>query len=220
MRVILLGAPGSGKGTQAVLLERRLGLPKISTGDILRAAVQAATPLGLKVKDRMARGELVEDALVAALVEERVRRPECDAGYVLDGYPRTLAQARDIERMDGERSEIVLEIALPDEVLLERLSRRWVCPRCEAVTTQSRPGEIPSNLCPACKTPLAQREDDTPEVVRERLRIYQDQTRPLRDYYAGKKTHRLVDGSGGVEDVYHRIAAVVKAALASRATRQ
>lgn len=217
MRVILLGAPGSGKGTQAVLIEQRLGLPKISTGDILRAAVQDGTPLGLKVKDRMARGGLVEDEIVAALVEERIRRPECRGGYVLDGYPRTMGQARDVERMDGGRPEVVLEIALTDEILVERLSRRWVCPHCEAVTTQSRPGEIPGNLCPACRNPLVQREDDTPEVVRERLRIYQDQTRPLRDYYAGKKTHRLVDGSGSVEDVYNRIAAAVKAALASRA---
>jgi adenylate kinase len=217
MRVILLGAPGSGKGTQAVLLEQRLGFPKISTGDILRAAVRDGTPLGLKVRDLMARGELVEDGIVAALVEESIQRPGCRRGYVLDGYPRTLSQARDIDRMDGGRPEIVLEIALAEQVLLDRLSRRWVCPGCKAVTTQAGPGEIPGNLCPACKTPLVQRDDDRPEVVRERLRIYQEQTRPLRDYYAAKKTYRLVDGGGSVEDVYLRISAAVKAGLAARA---
>jgi len=216
MRVILLGAPGSGKGTQAVLVERRFGFPKISTGDILRAAVQGETPLGLKVRDLMARGELVEDSIVAALVEDRIRQPECRNGYVLDGYPRTLGQARDIERMDGDRPEIVLEIALSEQIVLERLSRRWVCPRCKAITTQSQPGEIPGNRCPACRSQLAQRDDDKPEVVRERLRIYQEQTRPLREYYTVKKAFRLVDGSGGVEDVHLRIAAAINAVLASR----
>jgi len=216
MRVILLGAPGSGKGTQAVLIESRYGFPKISTGDILRSAVQDGTPVGLKVRDLMNRGELVGDDIVAALVEEQIRRPESRNGYVLDGYPRNLAQARDIERMDGSRPEAVLEIGLSEEILLERLSRRWVCPRCKTIATQAKPGEVPGNRCPKCREPLIQRDDDKPEVIRERLRVYQEQTRPLREYYANKNAFSLIDGSGTVEGVFLLLSIVLDARLASR----
>lgn len=216
MRVILLGAPGSGKGTQAVLIESRYGFPKISTGDILRSAVQDGTPVGLKVRNLMNRGELVGDDIVAALVEEQIRRPESRNGYVLDGYPRNLAQARDIERMDGSRPEAVLEIGLSEEILLERLSRRWVCPRCKTITTQAKPGEVPGNRCPKCREPLVQRDDDKPEVIRERLRVYQEQTRPLREYYANKNAFSLIDGSGTVEGVFLLLSIVLDARLASR----
>jgi adenylate kinase len=220
MRVILLGPPGSGKGTQAVLIEKRYGFPKISTGDILRAAVQEGTPLGLKVRDLMNRGELVGDDIVASLVEERIQRPESRNGYVLDGYPRNLAQARDVERMDGSRPELALEIALSEQLLLERLSRRWVCLRCKAVTTQAKPGEVPGNRCPECREPLVQRDDDKPEIIRERLKVYQEQTRPLRDYYAGKNVFQLVDGSGTMEGVFLLLSAVLDARLASRKSGQ
>ncbi|MCJ7588945.1 MAG: adenylate kinase [Candidatus Aminicenantes bacterium] len=216
MRVILLGAPGSGKGTQAVLIESRYGFPKISTGDILRSAVQDGTPVGLKVRDLMNRGELVGDDIVAALVEEQIRRPESRNGYVLDGYPRNLAQAREIERMDGSRPEAALEIGLSEEILLERLSRRWVCPRCKTITTQAKPGEVPGNRCPKCREPLVQRDDDKPEVIRERLRVYQEQTRPLREYYANKNAFSLIDGSGTVEGVFLLLSIVLDARLASR----
>lgn len=216
MRVILLGAPGSGKGTQAVLIESRYGFPKISTGDILRSAVQDGTPVGLKVRDLMNRGELVGDDIVAALVEEQIRRPECRNGYVLDGYPRNLAQARDVERMDGSRPEAALEIGLSEEILLERLSRRWVCPRCKTIATQAKPGEVPGNRCPKCREPLIQRDDDKPEVIRERLRVYQEQTRPLREYYANKNVFSLIDGSGKVEGVFLLLSIVLDARLASR----
>ena len=216
MRVILLGAPGSGKGTQAVLIESRYGFPKISTGDILRSAVQDGTPVGLKVRDLMNRGELVGDDIVAALVEEQIRRPESRNGYVLDGYPRNLAQAREIERMDGSRLEAALEIGLSEEILIERLSRRWVCPRCKTITTQAKPGEVPGNRCPKCREPLVQRDDDKPEVIRERLRVYQEQTRPLREYYANKNAFSLIDGSGTVEGVFLLLSIVLDARLASR----
>jgi len=216
MRVILLGAPGSGKGTQAVLIESHYGFPKISTGDILRSAVQDGTPVGLKVRDLMNRGELVGDDIVAALVEEQIRRPESRNGYVLDGYPRNLAQAREIERMDGSRLEAALEIGLSEEILIERLSRRWVCPRCKTITTQAKPGEVPGNRCPKCREPLVQRDDDKPEVIRERLRVYQEQTRPLREYYANKNAFSLIDGSGTVEGVFLLLSIVLDARLASR----
>jgi adenylate kinase len=216
MRVILLGAPGSGKGTQAVLVEKRYGFPKISTGDILRAAVQEGTPLGLQVRELMGRGELVGDSIVAALVEERIRRPECRNGYVLDGYPRNLAQARDVERMDGGRPELALEIALSDELLLERLSRRWVCPACQAVVNRTRTGAAPDDRCLRCGTALVQRDDDKPEVIRERLRVYREQTRPLRDYYAAKNVLQLIDGSGTVEGVFLLLTAALDARLAAK----
>jgi len=216
MRVILLGAPGSGKGTQAVLIESRYGFPKISTGDILRSAVQDGTPVGLKVRDLMNRGELVGDDIVAALVEEQIRRPECRNGYVLDGYPRNLAQARDVERMDGSRPEAALEIGLSEEILLERLSGRRICPRCKTVTALTGPVGERNNRCPACRGHLVRRDDDEPEVIRERIRIYREQTRPLREYYTNKNVFSLIDGSGTVDGVFLLLSIVLDARLASR----
>lgn len=216
MRVILLGPPGSGKGTQAELIESRYGFPKISTGDILRSAVREETPLGLQVRDLMNRGELVGNEIVAALVQEQILRPECRNGYVLDGYPRNLAQARDIERMDGDRPETVLEIGLSDEILLDRLSKRRICPRCKTIAAVTEPAGEATSRCPKCRGPLVQRDDDKPGVILERISIYREQTRPLREYYASKQVFNLIDGSGSMKTVFFLLSAVLDVRLAAR----
>jgi adenylate kinase len=199
MRIILLGAPGSGKGTVAEALRAACGFPKISTGDLLREAVREKTPLGLVAASQMGQGGLVDDATVLALLRERLDAADCRAGYVLDGFPRTLAQADSLDTLAPAGPEIVFDLRVSDDVVLERLANRLTCPKCEAIYHRlNKPPKAPG-ICDLCGAALVQRKDDTPEVIRERLKTYHAKTEPLVARYAAKGVlHRInADAAAG-----------------------
>jgi adenylate kinase len=216
MRIILFGPPGSGKGTQADLVERRYGFPKISTGDLLRRAVREKTALGLKAEALMNRGELVSDEIVEGLVRERLASPDTRQGYLLDGFPRNLAQVRSLEVMDGSRPEVVIEIEVDDRALVERIQGRLTCRNCGAVYNLRLQKPRVEGRCDVCGGELYQRADDRPEVIRERLRVYREQTEKIRAHYEAKGVSRRVDGSGSPDEVFRRVAAVLDGELARR----
>jgi len=216
MRVILFGPPGSGKGTQADLVERHYGFPKISTGDLLRRAVQDRTPLGIRAEEMMNRGELVADDIVNGLVRERITSPDAERGYVLDGFPRNLAQVHSLESMDGERSEVVIEIDVDRETLVERMQGRLTCRNCGAVTNRSLRKPRTEGRCDVCGGELYQRDDDRPEVISERLRVYRETTEKVRAHYQAKGVFHRVDGAASVDEVFGRIRAVLDGILALR----
>lgn len=209
MRVILLGPPGSGKGTQGDLLEKRYGLPKISTGDLLRREVRSGTPLGKKAEASMGRGELVSDEIVIEMLQKRIARPDCRRGYILDGFPRNIAQALKLERIIGISPEIVFDIHLRESILVNRLSQRRICPGCGAIYSLLTLSAKNQEACQACGSALIQRNDDTPKVIKERLKVYHEQTVPLIGYYRRRNVYHKVDGEGKVEDVFDRISAIL-----------
>lgn len=209
MRLILLGAPGSGKGTLGEMISRATGFPRVSTGDLLRKAVREGTPVGRKAEAVMKAGGLVDDATVVELVRDRIAAADCLGGYILDGFPRTVAQARAVEAIDSSRPELVLDLTASEESIVERLSGRRVCPACGAVFHVTRKPSKAPGVCDVCGADLIQRPDDAPATVRERLRVYREVTAPLEDYYRRKGTYREVDGEGFADDVYTRIAAVM-----------
>ena len=217
MRMILLGPPGAGKGTQATFLTKHFGIPQISTGDMLRAAVKAGTPLGLAAKKVMDAGKLVSDDIIIGLVKERLREPDCAAGYLFDGFPRTIAQA---EAMRAARVgiDLVLEIAVPDADIIERMSGRWVHPASgRTYHVRNNPPRV-AGLDDVTGEPLVQRDDDREEIVRKRLEVYHAQTRPLVDYYsawaaagaAGAPRYRAISGVGTVESIQNRVLEVLE----------
>lgn len=190
LNLIMLGPPGAGKGTQAEAFARDHGIPRISTGDMLREAVQAGTPIGLAAKARMDAGSLVSDDAIIAIVRERLARPDTAAGFVLDGFPRTVAQAGALdELMDGCEPLLVLEMIVPPDVLVRRVRGRRICERCGANATPADEA-----TCAKCGGKLVQRRDDSEAVVRERLRVYERDTRPLVAYYRDRPTFRTLDG--------------------------
>ncbi len=214
MRIILLGPPGSGKGTQGELVEKKYGLPRISTGDLLRRAVADKTPLGLKAETMMNQGKLVSDNIVVDLVRERTAKPDCRKGYLLDGFPRNLAQARRLEAMDPERPEIVIDIDLNLDLLIGRLESRRVCGGCSAVYNHGLNLPRQEDRCDICGGRLEQRKDDQPDIIRERMRVYKERTEKLREYYQTKKVYHRVDGNGTVEEVFGRISGYLDRRLA------
>lgn len=198
INLVVLGAPGAGKGTQAVEFAQQRGIPKISTGDILRDAVQSGTELGQRAKETMDAGGLVDDQLMIAIVRERLSRADVAGGFVLDGFPRTVAQATALDEiMAGRGSLVVVDIAVPDDALVARLARRRVCGECGQATSVDASGE----RCARCGGELVLRSDDTEAVVRERLRVYAEATRPLVDYYSNRPTFRAIDGNQAAESV-------------------
>ena len=209
MRILLLGAPGAGKGTQAAFIKDKFNIPQISTGDMLRAAVRAGTPLGLEAKKVMEAGELVSDDLIMGLVKERIRQDDCRQGYLFDGFPRTLGQA---EAMQQEQIEIdcVVEIVVADEEIIKRLSGRRVHPGSGRVYhIEFNPPQRPG-IDDITGEPLIQREDDKEETVRKRLQVYHEQTSPLIHFYGnliGRKApgYLRVDGVGDVQEVRHNL---------------
>jgi adenylate kinase len=211
MRVILLGAPGSGKGTVGELLSRSTGFPRISTGDLLREAVRDRTPLGLEAEGIMKAGGLVSDEIVTGIVRERIAAPDCAGGYILDGYPRTIAQAEALRRLDGGRPEAVLDLEVGVETLVARLSSRRVCPRCGAVYNLAGKRPRIEGVCDLCGAVLVRRPDDEPEVIRERIRVYQERTEKLRGFYKARSAYRRVDGEGRPEEVFGRASEALEA---------
>jgi len=214
MRIILLGPPGGGKGTQGDLIGKRYGVPKISTGDLLRKAVHDRTSLGVEAEAAMNRGGLVRDGVVLELVRERISRPDCRDGYIMDGYPRNLDQALSLEALDPASPESAIEIALDEGALLERLAGRRSCPKCGAVYNLSVRKPARDGICDVCGSTLVLREDDRPEVIRERFRIYREQTGPLRAHYEAKGVFHRVDGSRGIEETFMEIRGVLDIELA------
>ena len=214
MNLLLMGPPGAGKGTQAVRLRQRLGIVHLSAGDMLREAVKQGTPLGLSARGMMERGELIPDDLVAQMVEERLRDPQCARGFLLDGYPRNLAQARRLseflEGSGGRRLDRVLALRLPEAELLSRLTGRRVCGTCGAgYHVVNKPPRRPG-ICDVCANEVVQRADDREEIVRERLRVYTTQTLPLLDFYRESGLLFEVDATGTPEEVSARIAGALE----------
>ena len=214
LNLVMFGPPGAGKGTQASKLEQSRNIPQISTGAILREAVQADTELGRQAKAVMDRGELVGDAIIVGIVRERLARDDTRRGFILDGFPRTVAQAVALDEiLTGRGPLIVVELGVPDRELVERLSRRRVCRQCGA-TCGAAGGEAEAP-CASCGGTLVQRSDDREEIVRERLRVYREQAEPLVAFYQDRPSFRSVDGNGSAEAVQAAIDAAIEAAEVS-----
>jgi adenylate kinase len=218
MRLILLGAPGAGKGTQAGFICKHFGIPQISTGDMLRAAVKAGTPLGLAAKQVMDSGGLVSDDIIIGLVKERIAQPDCANGFLFDGFPRTIPQA-DAMKAAGVKLDHVVEIDVPDAAIIERMSgRRSHLPSGRTYHVKFNPPKV-EGLDDVTGEPLTQRDDDKEETVRKRLQVYQSQTRPLVDYYsqwaatgdAGAPRYARIVGTGSVDEITARVMAALGA---------
>jgi adenylate kinase len=213
--IVLLGAPGAGKGTQAVKLAEALGIPHVSSGDLFRENLGNETELGLLAKSYMDRGELVPDNVTIAMVMNRLAMPDCAAGAILDGFPRTLAQAEALDEAlaeQGLRISVVPYIRVSEEMLLARLGGRWTCKQCKAVYHQLfNPPEV-AGVCDVCGGVLYQRADDTPETHQKRIDVYMAQTRPLIDYYRAASVLREVAGESDVDTVYRALLGIIQEA--------
>jgi adenylate kinase len=220
MRVILLGAPGSGKGSVGDLVRSAYGFPKISTGDLLREAVQNKTPLGVQAASQMGKGGLVDDAIVLGLLRERLARPDCRAGYILDGYPRNLSQAKDLEALDGGRPEIAFLIETREDVVVRRIESRRMCPGCEAIYNVITKKPAREGVCDACGTALVRRQDDRPDLVPERMKTYHTKTEPLIAYYQAKGVLHRIDGNGTLEETFRPVRSVLDRVLHGPAESQ
>ena len=199
MKLILLGPPGAGKGTQAEILTKRLGVPAISTGNILRAAVKNGTPTGLKAKEYMDAGKLVPDEVIIGVISERMAEADCQEGFILDGVPRTIPQAEALEKA-GVTFDAVLSIEIEDEVIVDRMDGRRVCTTCGApFHVRNMPPKV-EGVCDSCGGELKERADDKPEVVRDRLAVYHKETAPLKDFYAERNLLKSVDNQPTVAE--------------------
>jgi len=208
MRIILLGPPGAGKGTQAKLLIERLQVPQISTGDMLRAAVKDGTPLGKQAKAFMDRGALVPDDVIIGLVRERLQSPDCARGYILDGFPRTVAQAEALEKTLADLRlslDHVLCLDVPSEDLVVRIAGRRTCRQCGAMSHVRFSPTARDGVCDVCGGETYQRDDDREETVRRRLTVYADQTAPLARFYEGRGLLRRVAGTGEIGEIFARM---------------
>jgi adenylate kinase len=212
MLIVLFGPPGAGKGTQAAPVAERLGVPKLATGDVLRAAVRDGTPRGLEAKAAMERGDLVPDEVILAIMEETLSKPDAARGAILDGVVRTTGQAKGLSRMlakHGRKVDIVLVFDVPDDELVRRLSGRTVCEKCQTPYT----GREPGTACARCGGKLVRRRDDEPEAVRNRLTVYREQTAPVLDWYRGDGVRLVtIDAVGTPEDVTKRALRAIEAA--------
>ncbi len=200
MKIIFLGAPGAGKGTQASAVSSKLGIPTISTGNMIREAIANETPIGIAAKEVIAKGQLLSDDVVVGIIKEKLKTVE--GGYILDGFPRTVAQAEALEDM-GEDIDVVINIHVADDVIVRRSSGRRYCPGCGATYhVEYNPPETADRklVCPLCKTEVQIREDDKPEVVKERLKVYHEQTQPLEEFYRKRGKLRTVEGQEKVSD--------------------
>ena len=199
MKLILLGAPGAGKGTQAEVICNHLSVPTISTGNIIRAALKAETEMGLKAKEFINNGQLVPDEVVIGIIKERLAEDDCKNGFILDGFPRTIPQAEALDTM-GIEIDKVIDIEVPDEKIVERMSGRRVCPACGNSYHLLYKKPEKDGICNACGAELIIRADDHPDTVKDRLDVYHSQTEPLKDFYAKKNKLFIVEGQEEVQD--------------------
>ena len=214
MKIVMLGAPGAGKGTQAKMIASKYQVPHISTGDIFRANIKNGTELGKKAKEYMDQGLLVPDELTVDLVIDRMSQDDCKKGYILDGFPRTIPQAEALDAAlakRGEKMDFAIDVDVPDENIISRMSGRRACTGCGAtyhiVYNPSKKGDV----CEVCGETLILRDDDKPETVQKRLIVYHDQTQPLIDYYTGQNILKTVDGTQDMNDVFAAITEILEA---------
>jgi len=216
LNVIMMGPPGAGKGTQAERFARERGLPKISTGDILREGIKTKLAAAVEAKAAMDRGELVDDATMIEIVRNRLQQPDTTAGFVLDGFPRTVPQARALDQIMGERGNgplVVVDVVVPEKELMRRLAGRRICSTCGTNAEPAADGAA-RPVCGKCGGALVQRTDDNDNVVSERLKVYIRQTQPLVDYYRERPTFRIVNGAQAPERVAHELDTVIGDAAA------
>lgn len=212
MNLILLGAPGSGKGTQAKKLTEQFGFPHISTGDILRQTMKGNTPLGKQAETFMKAGELVPDKVILGIIEERISQPDCTMGAIFDGFPRTILQADGLESLLQKihrRLDLCLSLEVADELIVTRLSSRRLCNTCgQDYNLISNPPPL-DGKCLKCGGAIIQRADDQEDTIRNRLAVYRRQTRPLQEYYAGRGLLHIVDGDGSAEDIFAKLCRLI-----------
>ncbi len=214
MKIIMLGAPGAGKGTQAKKIAEKYKIPHISTGDIFRANIKGGTELGMKAKSYMDQGQLVPDDVTIGMLLDRISQDDCQNGYVLDGFPRTIPQAQSLtaalnER--GEKMDYAVDVDVPDEAIVNRMGGRRACVKCGATYHVAFNPPKAEGICDACGDSLVLREDDKPETVQKRLTVYHDQTQPLIEYYSKEGILVTVDGTKGLNEVFEDIVAVLGA---------
>ncbi len=213
MKIIMLGAPGAGKGTQAIMIAEKYGIPHVSTGDIFRANIKNGTELGREAKKYMDQGLLVPDELTVKILLDRVAKEDCQKGYVLDGFPRTIPQAEVLDKALTEMEDaidVAVNVDVPDENIIRRMSGRRACLSCGATYHIEHVPPKTEGICDHCGQPLVLRDDDKPETVKNRLKVYHDQTQPLIDYYAGKGILRTVDGTRSMNDVFAAIVEILE----------
>lgn len=211
MKIVLLGAPGAGKGTQATKISEKYGIPHISTGDMLREAVRQGTELGRRAESYMSRGELVPDEVVIGIVAERIKQPDCAKGFLLDGFPRTVAQAEALDKAlsaQGCSLDAVLSLDVDEDEVVRRLGSRRVCEKCGAIYSTGGPKEAPT-VCELCGGQVIIRADDQPDAIRRRLQVYREQTEPLVEYYDRAGILHHIAAVGTVDEVFDRIADVL-----------
>ncbi|MBR6896953.1 MAG: adenylate kinase [Lachnospiraceae bacterium] len=212
MKIIMLGAPGAGKGTQAKMIADRYGIPHVSTGDIFRANIKNGTELGRQAKEYMDQGQLVPDELTVKILLDRVAQPDCKNGYVLDGFPRTIPQAEVLtEALDklGEKIDYAIDVNVPDENIINRMGGRRACVACGATYHVVYIPTKVEGICDRCGEKLILRDDDKPETVKKRLDVYHKQTQPLIDYYTAAGILKTVDGTKDMKDVFESIVAIL-----------
>lgn len=212
MKIVLLGPPGAGKGTQAKSISNRYSIPHISTGDIFRKNISENTPLGIEAKSYMDNGQLVPDEVTINMVKDRLQQDDCKNGYLLDGFPRTVHQAEVLDNFLTEREESIdtaLLIEVPKEFILERMTGRRVCPSCGASYHIKFNPPTNDGKCDLCGSDVIQRKDDTEETVKERLDVYENQTQPLIDFYKNKKQLSVVDGTQAINEVFESICKIL-----------
>jgi adenylate kinase len=213
MRIVLLGAPGAGKGTQAKILIEKYGMPQISTGDLLRAAVAAGTALGKEAKSYMDKGELVPDSVVLGMVEERLKQDDCKKGYILDGFPRNTAQAEALDKMLAALNmslTAALSVDVPFEDLMKRLTGRRTCKGCGQMYNIYFKAPAKEGVCDKCSGELFQRDDDKEATIKKRLEVYSAQTEPLIGYYRNKGILKSVSGTGSIDEIFKNIDEIFK----------
>ena len=213
MKIVMLGAPGAGKGTQAIKIADKFGIPHISTGDIFRANIKGGTELGMKAKAYMDKGQLVPDEVTIGMLLDRIAEDDCKDGYVLDGFPRTIPQAESLTKAladKGDKIDFALDINVPDEAILTRMSGRRACPKCGATYHIVYAAPQKENICDKCGSELIIRSDDKPETVQDRLNVYHKQTEPLISYYKNEGVFCEVDGTKELQEVFNDVVKVLE----------
>ena len=214
MKIIMLGAPGAGKGTQAKLIAEKYGIPHVSTGDIFRANIKEGTQLGKEAKEYMDKGQLVPDELTVRILLDRVAKDDCKNGYVLDGFPRTIPQAEvldeEVSKL-GDKIDFAINVDVPDENIIRRMGGRLACLKCGATYHIEHIPPKKEGICDTCGSELVLRDDDKPETVKNRLDVYHKQTQPLIDYYGKKNILKTVDGTKDMQEVFNEIVNILNA---------